>query len=103
MEKEHYSNLMEAINALTDKGYTEDFNAEGDQIVALISGKTFTPEELHIDEIHRFEGDTDPADSSELFAISAKSGLKGTLSMAHGAKHGQNADLIKRISSDHDH
>jgi hypothetical protein len=37
-----------------------------------------------VDEFYRFEGMTNPDDSSILFAISSSDGLKGTLGDAYG-------------------
>jgi hypothetical protein len=42
--------------------------------------------EFDIDEVYRFEGDTDPADETILFAVSSTDGtIKGTLVDAYGA------------------
>lgn len=43
------------------------------------------PEDFVIDEVHRFEGDTDPGDENVLFAISSdKYNIKGLLVNAFG-------------------
>ena len=98
MNKEKYNNLAEAVNALTKNGYAEDFLAEEKFIKGLYSQKTFQPEELTIIESYRFEGDVnDPSDQSELFAIIATDGTRGTLVMSYSADHNQNVELIKQI------
>lgn len=40
-------------------------------------GKNYQPEELKIIKTYRFEGDSDPSDSSILYIIEAKDGLIG--------------------------
>ena len=40
-------------------------------------GKNYQPEDLTIVKTYRFEGDSDPADSSVLYIIEAKDGLIG--------------------------
>ncbi|UZR93670.1 phosphoribosylpyrophosphate synthetase [Chondrinema litorale] len=97
MKNRDFDSLTEAINLLVKEGFTEDFQATDDYIEALKSDNKYKPEDLKITEQYRFEGMTDPDDSSELLAIEAKDGIKGTMVMAYGAKHSQNTDLIKQI------
>jgi hypothetical protein len=92
--------LSEILNQLRKKGYTEDFRTEGDHILAIYSKKKYQPEDLRITDTFRFEGNTNPSDESELLVIEAKDGMKGTMTMAFGAKHSQDADLVKRIRMD---
>lgn len=40
-------------------------------------GKTYQPEDLEIIKVFRFEGESDPADSSILYIIEANDGLTG--------------------------
>ena len=48
-------------------------------------GKFYQPEELTIIKTFRFEGDSDPSDSSILYLIEAKDGLIGYSLDAYGA------------------
>ena len=98
MSQEDFDTQVEAINALIKDGYKDDFVAKEDGIHALQSHKQFSPQELIIDKRYRFEGMTDPGDTSELLAIASKdNSVKGTLVMSYGAKHSQNEVLIKEI------
>lgn len=99
MSKNNYDTLSQAMNALTDAGYSEGFKAEGTQIEASFSSKTYKPEELKIIETYRFDGMTNPQDDAVVFAIEASDGTKGTLVMSYGSQQGQNVELIKRIKS----
>ena len=98
MDAHEYDTLSEALNALNKVGYTEDFIAEEKNLYILRNKKKYQPEDLKIVRSFRFEGMSNPSDSSELFAIIANDGVKGTLVMAYGAKHSQNTDLILRIN-----
>ena len=97
MDTRSFDTLVTAINALTKEGFSEDFKAEENCIKALYSKKEYQPENLKIVEIFRFDGDTNPEDDMELFAIVADDGLKGTLVMSYSAEHFQNVDLIRQI------
>ncbi|NER13466.1 phosphoribosylpyrophosphate synthetase [Leptobacterium flavescens] len=97
METDNFDTLSVAVDSLTRKGYTDSFKAEEHCIVALYSKKEYQPEDLKIVHSFRFEGMTNPADETELFAIAAKDGLKGTLVMSYSAEHSQNVELIKKI------
>lgn len=92
-----FDTLSEAVNALTQNGYPEDFEAEADCIIALYSKKEYRPSELKIIASYRFEGMTDPEDQAVVFAVEANDGTKGTLVMSYSAEHGQNEELIKKI------
>jgi hypothetical protein len=83
----NYDTVSEAISGLTLRGYTRDFNIKtGKQgVICHPSGNTLSPDEFEIDEVHRFEGITDPGDEMILYAISS-AGLqvKGILLSAYG-------------------
>lgn len=48
------------------------------------NGKQYKPEDLTIIKTYRFEGESDPADSSILYVIEAKDGLTGYTIDAYG-------------------
>jgi hypothetical protein len=80
----NYTTLSEAIRALKNKGYDQDFNLHPEWIECAPLNAQFKPHEFHVDEVHRFEGMTNPDDSSVLYAISSGSGVKGLLVDAYG-------------------
>ena len=49
------------------------------------NGKFYQPDDLKIIKTYRFEGESDPADSSILYVIEAKDGLVGYSIDAYGA------------------
>jgi len=99
MDANNFDTLSLAVNSLNVAGYTEDFKAEKHYIKALYSKKEYQPEALKIVRSFRFEGMTNPEDETELFAIVADDGTKGTLVMSYSAVHIQNVELIKQIKN----
>lgn len=79
-----FETLSQAITGLKTLGYTNDFNLHPDWIECRELNQKLKPEEFHVDEVHRFEGMTNPDDSSVLYAISSSGGLKGLLVDAYG-------------------
>lgn len=65
-------------------GYTEDFKAAEAGLLSLKEEKIFTPEDIKDVNFYRFEGASDPADNSILYAIETSDGVKGTLVDAYG-------------------
>jgi len=80
-----FDTLSEAIDDLKKRGYKNDFNLHPDWIACSDLQVTLKPEEFHVDEIHRFEGMTNPDDSAVLYAISSNKNIKGLLVDAYGA------------------
>jgi len=98
MENRNYDSLSEAVDDLVKSGYEEDFKAGDESIIGLQSRKTYKPHDLTIVKVFRFEGMSNPADSTELMAIEADDGIKGTLIFSFGADTSQNDDLIRKIN-----
>lgn len=65
------------------------------------SNKCYTSEELTIIKVYRFEGDSDPSDSSVLYLIEANDGLIGYTIDAYGvySNHDDDGydDFLKKI------
>ena len=96
----NYDTLSEAVNDLVKRGYTSNFNIKNDCLSCVENEIDLHPEEYTIDEIHRFEGNTDPGDENILFALSsAKYNMKGLLVNAYGM-YGDSftAQLISKLN-----
>jgi hypothetical protein len=77
--------LVEVLAALRAEGYVEDFNLKEDCLECRAGEFRVFHDEFHVDKFFRFEGDSDPADASILYAISSeKHNLKGVLVNAYG-------------------
>ncbi len=89
MEDNKYSTLSIAVEDLKRRGYTLDFEIESDGLHTLDSNQKFKPENIKIDEFHRFEGMTNPGDMSIIYALSTNSGEKGTIIDSYGVEGSQ--------------
>ena len=77
--------ITESIADLRKQGYLEDFNLRQDCLECRNGQFRIFHDEFKVDTYYRFEGMSDPADSSILYAISSdKYGLKGVLINAYG-------------------
>jgi hypothetical protein len=85
-----YDTVSEAVNSLKKRGYNIDFNLQYDCIVCHKSSLKLPPEEFEITEVHRYEGDSDPADEAVVYAIESKHEEKGVLVNGFGIS----ADLV---------
>lgn len=82
---ENYNTLLEAINGLRQQGYTEDFNLHPEWLECQNGAYQIGPEDFAVDQFFRFEGDSNPADESIVYAISSqRHQLKGILVNAFG-------------------
>lgn len=82
-----YETVSEAVNALNERGYSNDFSLvkTGECIFCHTSNRSLNPEEFIIDEVHRFDGGSDPGDEMIVYAISSPQlHLKGILVNAFG-------------------
>ena len=83
--RQSYETLSMAMSDLKEKGYTEELNLKRDHIECINRKFNIGPNEFDVDEMHRFEGMTNPDDSSILYAItSPEHDVKGLLVDAYG-------------------
>jgi len=76
--------LADCVNKLVADGYTGNFKVDEQGLLAD-SGKHYKHNQVHIKNFFRFEGESDPADNSILYAIELDDGTKGTLMDAYGS------------------
>ena len=82
---ESYDTLTEGLQQLRRQGYIADFNLRPDCLYCAVLDLKLPPEGFAVDKLFRFEGDSDPADQSILYAISAiGQGIRGVLVNAYG-------------------
>jgi hypothetical protein len=84
IEKEEMKTMVSCLNSLLSKGYEAQFKVTAAGLESLSTGKSYKPEEIRIPNFYRFEGESDPADNSILYAIETVDGEKGTLTDAYG-------------------
>ena len=88
----HYETVSEAIDQLTKRGFTVDFNLEENNIIH--HAEKFGTREFKIVDVFRYDGDTDPADEATVYAIETVSGVKGILVTGYGASSDNKYDEI---------
>lgn len=82
---EEMKTLASCLNKLVLTGYTEDFKASERGLLSLKGERIYEPSEVHVVDFFRFEGASDPADNTILYAIETADGMKGTLVDAYGS------------------
>ncbi len=97
--------LVEVIEILRSRGYTEDFNLLEENLSYSRQGEEVNISDIVIDRIYRFTGLNDVGDESILYAMrNVKDGVKGILVNGYGTytDGGANA-IINTISvAEHD-
>lgn len=84
-EMPYMSPMTNRVDSAKEKGFTEDFDVES--ATHLINNRTqirYVPEEVDIVNYYRFEGMSDPGDSSILYEIQTSDGVKGLLVTPYG-------------------
>ncbi len=80
---------MNTLSSLTqtafNKGYTDNFRVDDEGLYAPSTDIHYLPNEVKIGNFYRFEGASNPDDSSILYCIETHDGVKGTLIDAYGA------------------
>ncbi len=76
--------LSMVLERLREKGYGQEFIIAGDNAHLAESGHTYKPSQLTIIKVYRFEGESDPADMSVIYAIRTSDGEKGYILNAYG-------------------
>lgn len=83
--KRDFDTLSQAMNTLREEGFIENFNLKQNCIECRNGAYKIFNDEFEIVEYYRFEGMSDPGDSSILYAISSdKYNLKGQLVNGYG-------------------
>lgn len=97
-----FSTLSEAVEKLKLQGYTDELTIAEDGLYNNAS--PLDPTVFTIDSFHRFEGPSDPADNSIVYAISSDQlGLKGLLVGDYGGNAEAFIHKMVRSLSAHDH
>lgn len=81
-QTDEMNTLSQIMNKLTVKGYDNEFRLTEDGFTS--KDKSYQPEQLTIVKSYRFEGASDPSDSSVLYLIKADDGFIGYSLDAYG-------------------
>ena len=95
--------LIETLDDLQAKGFTCHFNLTASGLEAHdANGVSLSlgPDDFNIVELFRFEGISNPSDTSVLYAIESTNGLKGTLVSSCGVyADAMSAEMIKKLDT----
>lgn len=92
----HYDTVSEAIKQLKARGFTLDLNLKENQFIA--DEHSYPADEFEIVDLYRYEGPSDPADESVVYALASRSGLKGILVSGYGASTGEaSEETLKQL------
>lgn len=92
--------LVDCLTRMRQDGYTEDFTVREDKLLSYATGKSYTAENVKIVNFFRFEGQTDPADSSIMYVIETMDGAKGTLVDGYGpSSDSETSEFILKVEN----
>lgn len=96
-----YDTVTEAMQKLAERGYTLDFELQAQNECLYCHGNSIrlSADEFQIDEVHRFEGATDPGDSMIVYAISSPVyNVKGMVVDAYGVyADSDNSKIVEHL------
>ena len=94
--------LREALKRLEQRGFREALVARPGGLLGPTGEDAATPEEWVVDEIVRFEGESDPGDEAVLFALHSTDGrIRGTFVSSYGPHTEPDcAAVIRRLRFD---
>ena len=93
--------LSSAIQRLVGRGFVHGLRAEDGRIRDLATGESYDPEMLTIDEVVRFEGETDPDEQAVLFALRSPRGAPlGTYTAVFGpCVPPEDGEVVRRLGT----
>lgn len=75
----NYESLVDALDDLKKRGYDSDFEPQSNCLYCNNLELRLNEAEFHVDEVYRFEGDSNPDDNAVLYALTSDTGVKGTI------------------------
>lgn len=94
---EQGSAALEILKQMKDLGYVHNFKLQDKALVCLETGTKYQASDLAVEATFRFEGESNPDDSSVLYVLKATDGVGGTLMEPFGAKSSAGlADILSR-------
>ncbi len=101
MKQKNYDTVSEAVNDLQKRGYTTNFSilTEKECLMCHTTSTALSPDEFEIDEIHRFDGMSNPEDDMIVYAVSSlDKKIKGTIVNAYGAyADGATSKIVSKL------
>jgi hypothetical protein len=100
MEKVNMDSLVRVLAAVEELGFYSQFEVNGKNLVSLKTDNHFQSDEVKIVHFYRFEGESNPDDSSIMYAIECNTGEKGTLVDGYGtAADSETANFMRNVEN----
>jgi hypothetical protein len=100
-DKNYMTTLSQMIPKLREKGYINDFEMIEGGMLLKQTNEAFLPEELVIERVYRFEGNSSPDDEAVLYGVKASNGLKGIIIDAYGADDDDDlAGFLRKVKTE---
>ena len=80
-----YGTLVEAIQELQKRGFSHNLRVNENGQLEDSNGDKYGSPEVKLVEFHRFEGLSNPSDSSIVYALETSAGVKGAVVDSYGA------------------
>jgi hypothetical protein len=95
--------ILQVGQRLRSEGYVADFSATGDvRLRCHRCGSIHDPATVAVEQVHRFEGASDPGDESVLFALAAPDCHRGIYTAAYGPDTDPNdVGVVRRLHVGH--
>lgn len=101
MNNNRYNTLADATTELKKRGFTANFKVDENEKLTDSEGNQFDPSDVTLIEFHRFEGISNPADSTIIYAVEAENGEKGTVVDSFGADASEvTSDFMNKVKQD---
>ncbi len=99
MALNNLSTMTEFMKESKHKGFECEFYVKEGLLHTFADNKTFTPKDVRIVDIGRFEGESNPSDEAVIYLLSCKDGSKGILTNAYGTNYDEATnDFVKAVS-----
>lgn len=102
MEKVNMDSLVTVLAEIENLGFTSQFEINGKTMVSLKTDNHYMPDQIKIVHFYRFEGESNPEDSSIMYAIETHDKEKGTLVDGYGiASDSATTDFMCKVNDIH--
>jgi len=94
----NYESLADALDDLRKRGYEAEFEPQSPCLYCSDLDLRLIEEEFHVDEVYRFEENSNPEDNAVIYAISSSTGIKGTIVDGSGVSSGNiSFEMAKKL------
>ncbi len=101
--KEKFSTLLNGLESLKSEGYTLEFTVQDEKMINSENHTELSADDITVDQVYHFEGESSPNDRSALYAISSsKNDLKGTLVNGKGTAADEDVVVFLKKLDVHD-